>query len=140
MNQKTIILLSCVSKKLSVPAFARELYVSSLFRKSLRYAELLSPDAIYILSAKHGLVSLDTMVEPYNLTLNQLGMSEIKCWAEKVVSQLKLVANLTSDRFIFLAGERYRRFIIPQVTFAEIPLRNLGIGKQLQFLKAAIHE
>ncbi len=140
MSQKTIVLISCASQKLGSPAPARELYISSLFRKSLKYAAALYPDAIYVLSAKHGLLSLEKVVEPYDLTLNQLSMHEVKRWAESTVEQLKQVANLASDRFIFLAGKRYRRFIVPHVGYSEIPLQDLAIGKQLQFLKAAINE
>ena len=131
MSQKTIILISCVSKKLMFPAAAKDLYTSSLFRKALKYAEFLSPEAIYVLLAKHGLLGLDEIVEPYDLTLNQLSVSEVKHWAQRTVDQLKQVANLASDKFIFLAGERYRRFIVPRLPFAEIPLRGLPIGKQI---------
>jgi hypothetical protein len=95
---------------------------------------------IYVLSAKHGLLSLEEVVEPYDLTLNQLSMHEVKRWAERTVEQLKHVANLASDRFIFLASERYRKFIVPRVVYSEIPLQGLSIGKQLRFLKAAINE
>jgi hypothetical protein len=108
--------------------------------KSLKYAESLSSDVIYVLSAKHGLLSLEEIVEPYDLTLNQLSMSEVKRWAERTVEQLKQVANLASDRFIFLAGERYRRFIVPQVVTSEIPLQGLSVGTQLLFLKVAVNE
>lgn len=140
MNQKTIVLLSCVSQKLPLPAPAGDLYVSALFRKALRYAKSLSPDAIYVLSAKHGLLKLDQEVAPYDLTLNQLGIAEVRSWADSTTAQLEAVTNLASDRFIILAGERYRRFIVPRLRFTEIPLKGLSIGKQLQFLTKAIHE
>jgi hypothetical protein len=140
VNQKTIVLLSCVSQKLPLPAPAGDLYVSALFRKALRYAKSLSPDAIYVLSAKHGLLKLDQEVAPYDLTLNQLGIAEVRSWADSTTAQLEAVTNLASDRFIILAGERYRRFIVPRLRFTEIPLKGLSIGKQLQFLTKAIHE
>lgn len=38
------------------------LYTSPLFTYALAYAEALHPDAIYILSAKHGLVGLDEVI------------------------------------------------------------------------------
>ena len=50
---KTIVLISCVSKKKAQKAKAEELYESPLFVKSLAYAKSLKPDSIYILSAKH---------------------------------------------------------------------------------------
>ena len=66
-----IVLISCVSQKLSHRAKAKDLYVSTLFRLNLKYAKILNPDAIYILSAKHGLLSLEQEIEPYEQTLNR---------------------------------------------------------------------
>jgi hypothetical protein len=101
---------------------------------------MLKPDAIYILSAKHGLLSLDDEVEPYDLTLNTMPLSEVKAWASHVVSQIASQADLKTDRFIFLAGERYRRYIVPNLAAYEIPMKGLPIGRQLQYLKERIHE
>jgi hypothetical protein len=68
-----IILISCVKKKLPHRAKAQDLYISTLFRLNLDYARSLKPDAIYILSAKYGLVSLDQAIDPYDITLNNMG-------------------------------------------------------------------
>jgi hypothetical protein len=133
-----IVLISCVSKKLSRDARARELYVSPLFKGALAYAESLHPDAIYVLSAKHGLVELDQIVRPYNETLNTQKDAVIKEWATRVLAQLASKADVRNDEFIFLAGERYRRHLIPALRHVEIPLQGLGLGKQLQFLKRAV--
>jgi len=62
---KRVVLISCVKQKQPGKARARDLYSSPLFRKHLAYAELLAPDAIYILSARYGLVPLDAEIEPY---------------------------------------------------------------------------
>jgi hypothetical protein len=132
-----IILMSCVSQKLSHKARAKELYISPLFKLTLKYANSLKPDKIFILSAKHGLISLDEEIEPYNLTLNNLKEQERKEWAEKVLINLKQQADLKEDEFIFLAGEKYRKHLLPHLTNYKIPMKGLGIGKQLQFLKNA---
>ena len=42
---------------------------------------------------------------------------------------------MQKDEFIFLAGEKYRRYIIPAIKHFQAPLQGLGIGKQLAFLK-----
>jgi len=133
-----IVLISCVSKKLGKPVRARDLYISPLFKFNLAFAESLKPEAIYILSAKHGLVKLDQRLVPYNETLNTKKVSEIETWAEKVLAQLHRVADLEHDEFIFLAGERYRRFILPRMRHARVPLKGLGLGRQLQFLKRTL--
>ncbi len=130
-----IILLSCVSKKLSHKARAKDLYISPLFKLSLQYAHSLKPDKIFILSAKYGLINLDEEILPYNETLNSKTKQEKKQWASKVLTKLKQQADLKNDDIIFLAGENYRKHLLPHITNYKIPLKGLGIGKQLQFLK-----
>ncbi len=60
------------------PGKAEDLYVSDLFRKSLAYARQLQPAAIFILSAKYGLVRPADPIDPYNLTLNKLSFAEVE--------------------------------------------------------------
>lgn len=132
---KKIVLVSCASKKLSARSQAKDLYVSTLFELNLKYAYSLNPDAIYILSAKHGLLDLETEIEPYNLTLNNMTRNEVKEWAIKVVSQLGEKTDLINDHFIFLAGNKYREYLVSSLKSWEAPLEGLPIGRQLQYLK-----
>jgi cytoplasmic iron level regulating protein YaaA (DUF328/UPF0246 family) len=135
---KKIILISCVSKKRAVKSRAAELYTSTLFRLNLQYARKLKPDAIFILSAKYGLVALDDEITPYDVTLNKMISDERKIWANKIIEQLRLYADLQHDHFIVLAGERYRKYLLPHLLSYEIPLEKLPIGKQLQYLKKQV--
>lgn len=132
---RKIILISCASKKLPTRSKAKDLYISTLFDLNLRFAYSMNPDAVYILSAKHGLLNLETEIDPYNLTLNNMTQREIKEWALKVISHLDAVADLSNDHFIFLAGDKYRKYLVPSLRSYEVPLEGLPIGKQLQFLK-----
>jgi hypothetical protein len=131
---RKIILISCVSQKLPYKATARRLYVSPLFKKNLAYAQRQNPDAIFILSAKYGLVDLDQEIEPYDLTLNSMSVEQIKVWAVRVLAQLSVRADLSHDHFVFLAGEKYRKYLLPKLKSYEVPMEGLPIGKQLQFL------
>lgn len=63
-----IVLIACAKNKMPHRAKAKELYRSSLFKYSLKYAELLNPDKIFILSAKHHLLDLEREIEPYDET------------------------------------------------------------------------
>lgn len=130
-----IVLISCASKKLSYKSRARDLYVSPLFEYCFRYANLLRPDKVFILSAKYGLLDPSKKVKPYNQTLNKMSVGEVRRWANGVASQLSEVFNINKDEFIFLAGERYRKHLMPHITHYKVPMKGLGIGKQLQFLK-----
>lgn len=132
---KKIILISCSSKKLQEKSKSKELYSSDLFKKNLEYAISINPDKIYILSAKYGLLDLEEEIGPYNKTLNKMPEKERKEWADKVLRNLKKEFDLEKDMFVFLAGEKYREFLVPEIENYEIPLKGLGIGKQLKFLK-----
>ncbi len=133
-NKKTVVLISCVSKKLDYKSKAKDLYVSSLFKKNMAYANKLKADEIYILSAKYGLLKLNDEIEPYNLTLNTMGVKEKKVWADKVLKQMENTENISNTNFIFLAGANYRQFLVEHMPHHEIPMLGLRIGKQLQFL------
>ena len=133
-----IVLISCVSQKLSHKAKARDLYISSLFKYNIKYAESMNPYKIFILSAEHGLLSPEKEIEPYNQTLNTMRSGEIKEWAKNVLKQLNKVVDLNNDEFIFLAGEKYRKYLIPNIANYKIPLEGLRIGEQLKFLKEKV--
>ncbi|MFN8443182.1 MAG: hypothetical protein U0175_20575 [Caldilineaceae bacterium] len=126
--------------KLPHKARAVDLYISPLFRKNLGFAHRLHPDAIYILSAKYGLLKLQEEVEPYNQTLNTMSTDEIRRWANGVLKQLAECADLKQDQFTFLAGEKYRKFLIPQISHVHVPMEGLPIGKQLQYLSRGRNE
>jgi hypothetical protein len=130
-----IILISCVSKKLPYKARAKDIYVSPLFKLNLKYAQQMMPDRIFIISAEYGLLSLETEIKPYDLTLNKMSAKDIKRWAIGVLHEIERKTDKNNDEFIFLAGERYRKYLIPAIKNYKIPLEGLSIGKQLQYLK-----
>ena len=130
-----IVLIPCASKKQIHRAKAKDIYISPLFRMNLKYAQSLHPDRIFILSAKHGLLALDEEIEPYDKTLNTMNSQEIKEWANNLLQKLRKVADLEIDKFIILAGDKYRKYVIPHIKNYETPLQGLSIGKQLQYLK-----
>jgi hypothetical protein len=132
-QKKTIVLLSCVLTKLSHPAPAKELYDSPLFHKSLAYAMSLHPDAIYILSAKHYLLPLNKVISPYNKTLLDMPVDQVREWAAHTLSMLAKVSDFDNDNFIILAGDKYRKFIEPELAHSTAPLEGLRIGEQLQW-------
>jgi len=137
---KRIVLIACASKKGVERALAKDLYQSWLFKMNLAYAKSLKPDLIFILSAKYGLINLDEEIEPYDKTLNKMSLLERKEWAEKVLEDLRKITSFNDDEFIFLAGERYREFILPKIKNYHVPLKGLGIGRQLKWLKQKLNQ
>ena len=139
-----IVLLSCVSQKTPFKNMAKDLYVSSLFKKSWQYSkEVIKPDGIYILSALYGLIRFDEVIEPYDKTLLNMSKEECQEWAEKVKTQLterfvKDNRKLEDYNFIILAGSKYYENLSDFLPNKEFPLGRLPIGKRLGVLSSAI--
>jgi hypothetical protein len=117
----TVLLIPCVGLKLAHRAPARDLYQGPLFSACLAYSESIQPDATYILSAMHGLVSLDQELDPYDVTLRELPEpersmypfvrvltdTELDQWAQSVIAALESLYKLDSTIFIALADSSY---------------------------------
>ena len=127
----TVGLVACASRKLQRPAPARDLYVSPLFKKASVYAEQ-TCDRWYVLSAMHGLVHPDTVLEPYDQRLSgSRAFSANQDWAalvrEQLAEELDWIENVT---LIAIAGEQYRTLLRDVPWPYEIPMQGLGIGQQ----------
>jgi hypothetical protein len=108
-----IVLVACSKSKLNTPAHAQALYKGQLFEKSKAYAKQLvedgEMDAWYILSAKHGLVEPQEMIDPYDETLADASAEEKREWGKQVILQLKDVAPTiyTPVAHLVLGGKDY---------------------------------
>jgi len=117
------------------PSIAKDMYISPLFRGAYQYAHKLGADKIFILSAKYGLLEETDIIEPYNETLNNKKATDLKKWTIEVLKKLSAYTDLQKDEFVFLAGEKYRKYLIENICHSSIPLKGLQIGKQLAFYK-----
>lgn len=108
-------LVACGSAKQDEPAPAKDLYSSTYFRKKRQYATQHCSDW-RILSAKHGLVHPDTVLEPYDASLSPrhdsyIGDDEVRHWCQQVQASLTALAtelpNPAAVELIVLAGEAY---------------------------------
>ena len=115
----TIYLVSCVARKLCVPAPAKDLYTSPLFVKTRAYAEK-TGRPWFVLSAKHGLVPPDKVIAPYDCTLKNMGVADRRRWASNVLTQLEPHLEVV-EAVTVLAGKTYYEFLEP-------PLRNRGLA------------
>lgn len=131
-----ICLVACVSMKDTRKMRAGDIYLSPLFKKAKDYASN-EFDKWYILSAKYGLIHPDTIIEPYEKTLNTMTREERLKWSKKVFEELLKVSQVGDD-VTFVAGLRYRQDLRPLLTKrgnkVKVPMEGLGIGKQLQWL------
>ena len=134
---RKIALVACVSRKNHMPMPARDLYISDWFRKASAYAMRVA-DEWYILSAKHGLITPDTVIEPYDKTLNSMPAAARRAWAKRVLKDLVRVLH-PGDHVVILAGERYRENLVDSIQrmgcSVAVPMQGLGFYKQLSWLK-----
>lgn len=131
-----LVLISCVKSKLPYRAPAADLYVSPQFQMSRQLAEARGADFM-ILSARYGLIEPTSDIEPYDFTLKTLGVAERREWAATVLKELLTLAR-RKGRVIFLAGERYREFLVGPLrqngVEVEVPMKGLRQGEQLAWL------
>ena len=132
----TLVLVSCVKSKKVQAAKAKDLYISCLFEGYRRVATSTGARWL-ILSAKYGLVEPEMVIQPYEYSLNRLGVAERRKWAKDVLDDLLPIAR-SYKKVVFLAGARYREFLIQPLKQAglevEIPMEGLRQGEQLAWL------
>lgn len=136
---KKVCLIACASRKQATAAPAQNLYQSELFRKSVSWMHRQNFNSWFILSAKHGLVKPEQILEPYNLTLNTMNADARRQWAQSVLAELVILLPKPAS-ITFLAGSKYREYLSEPLCEKGydilIPMQGLGIGKQLQWLDA----
>lgn len=129
-------LVSCVGQKAGAATKAKDLYLSDWFLKARRYVEQ-AQSPWFILSAEFGMVHPETVIPPYERTLNHMGVTERRAWAKRVIAQME--RNLpSSNEIVVLAGQRYREFLTDylrsKTKHVRVPLEGLRIGEQLSWL------
>ena len=135
-----VICLSCGKSKRNRSAAAKDMYVSALFTKMLAFAESLHPKKIYILSAKHGLLNLDDVIDPYEQSLKNVPKRARSLWAEDVVRKMRQEVDLDNDSFVFLAGMPYRENLVRHIKKYSVPMEGLSFGRQLQWLTGQLRQ
>lgn len=138
-----IILIACVASKQNKRCKAKDMYISPLFKKSWEYANLLQPDKIFIISAKHHLLNPEDEIEPYNETLYEFTSAQRKEWAKTVLNGLKssVTGSLNDNEFTILAGKKYYEYLVREngIHNFSLPLKGHGgIGCILKFLNEQI--
>ena len=130
-----IVLVGCAKSKVSRPSAARSLYQSALFDKRRSHAEARAR-AWYVLSAEHGLVHPDTLLEPYDVALTEQPEDYRRAWGQWVVAKLRQLEGDLRQRHIEIhAGQAYAAPLLPLLRAAGAhavhPVSGLRRGEQL---------
>jgi len=136
LSRGKVALVACVGKKRPRPMAAQDLYDSDWFRKASKYAKQVA-DGWYILSAKHGLIAPETVIEPYDETLKTMAAAGRRAWAGRVAHELQSVLQ-AGDEVVMLAGKDYREHLMGPIGAmgcgVQAPMEGLRIGEQLRWL------
>lgn len=131
-------LISCTKSKQTYPCPAAEMYQpSNFFNKAYTYATKYY-DKIGILSAKYGLLLPEDQIEPYELTLKNMGVQAKRDWTRRVLAQMDERLDLKpSDEVYIHAGKDYRKYLVTALKkrglTIYVPLEGISFGKQLQW-------
>jgi hypothetical protein len=124
---ETIGIVSCGATKAAEPTEARHLYTSSTFRGALAAAEA-QCDQVFIISALHGLISPDEIIEPYDVKMGDPGSITI----EEIAAQARIfegtdIYAFTPAAYFEIIDEAFRQhdiFVTPVFEATQ------GIGDQ----------
>jgi hypothetical protein len=136
-------LVGCVKQKAASPRRARDLYTSALFAGRRRYVERTCSEW-WILSALHGLVSPEDVLEPYDVTLKDASRAELRDWSNKVLARLDDRAGLRPGDVVEIhAGSEYRAFGLVQGlrnrgVAVIVPAEGMTLGRQLAFYRLEV--
>lgn len=128
-----IALVGCGKAKMTTPQPAKDLYIGPLFKAARAYAEQQCDDWV-ILSARHGVVLPDEVIEPYDQRLSSMRLRDQEDWARKANRQLRYRYRGLQVQFIGLAGEEYLDWLGGEIIE---PLKGMGVGTRIKFLRDA---
>jgi len=104
-----IVLVGCSATKLEVPAPAKDLYQGPIFkmvRKIIEHPSAKRPTAWGILSAKHGLLAPDDVIDPYDLSVDTFNYRDRQNWCDDVVRDIESAWG-TRETYRVYAGASY---------------------------------
>jgi hypothetical protein len=125
-------IIGCTKTKYACTMPAADLYSKSvLFKKALAYCRD-RYDLILIASAKHGIITCDKILEPYNLSLYDISKTDVVAWGQECAKQIQAIRPNTVT---FFTGKIYLKYITPYLSDVKIytPLEGMGMGDRLKF-------
>ena len=132
-----IVIIPCGQKKRNYSCKAKDMYIGAYFKTCLQYArKFCKDDAIYILSAKYGLLSLQDIISPYEKKLGNIGCISVLEVKEQAISR-----KIIDEECIILGGKLYRNYCKAIWRKYKIPmdgLKDMRFGKAMQWMKAQL--
>lgn len=124
---KPFFIVGCSKKKRKENSKAQNLYISTRFELSKKIAIRFGSDWA-ILSAKHGLLSPDEVIKPYDLSIKKLTNADKERWKKNLIKKLlQIVKN--SQTIIFLGDNDY--FNVIEKTIQKLGYQTHNVFKNI---------
>jgi len=138
-----IAIVGCGKKKKERRHKAKNLYNSLYSKLRIRYAEQ-ECDQYRILSAKHGLIKGNKMIEPYDKHIDEVDNLDQELSLGDSILDWKDFWHRENTEVFLLAGQKYVDVIekrLPDFADVKKPFEQTsGIGEQIQWLKENIED
>ncbi|WP_105974684.1 DUF6884 domain-containing protein [Streptomyces geranii] len=123
-----IVVIPCSGAKLDHPAEAGKLYVGKLHQHARRTADALTAQGgtVLVMSALHGFLPLDRVIEPYDHTWDDEGSITV----EELRDQAAEMGLTATADVVLLTPGKYTQRAAAVWPAALTPLAHLGIGRQ----------
>ncbi|MFF0290755.1 DUF6884 domain-containing protein [Streptomyces sp. NPDC005262] len=123
-----LVVIPCGSRKLGRRARAADMYVGSYHRACRKTADALQSDRLLILSARHGLLDLDDVIDPYD---TPHGAADAV--TDQVLLQQATLRDIVRlDPVVALGGARHVSLVRTIWPHARAPLTGTrGMGEQM---------
>ena len=129
-----LVIIPCGQQKRTYKTQAERLYIGPYYRQCLRWAlSITERENIYILSAKHGFVSLKEELFPYEQQMDRPGAISLTA----IKQQAKTKGIDKAKRVVAIGGRRYTNICQAIWPSCECPLQQVsgGMGMQMKWLK-----
>lgn len=126
-----IIIITCGQEKALTKSRAEKMYVSGYFKQCLAWAKAkTSPEKIFIISAKYGLLRLDEVIAPYDLRMGQPGSI-----SPSAISRQAEDLGIVDAEIISTAGADYQKVLNRVFKKISYPFEGMTIGYRGQAMK-----
>ena len=135
-----VIILSDSEKQNKGSMQAKDLFCSNFFKNTYKYASLLNPDYIYIITSKYGIVSQEEIISSYKKDVYSIDKNNLIENNLTFIQDLTNKTNLVEDEFILLCKERHNKLIVPWLINYSCPFEGLSNRKKINKLNSIIFE
>ena len=137
---KKIALISFDNKRRNTFNFVKNIdRESQLFRLSINYSKKIADD-IFILTIKYGLVKESDYKSSDSEDGEFRSEMENKLWSLEILDQLNKFTDIHEDEYFILADKNYYRNYSKFLKNVQIPLKNMSIETQIDYLKKELNE